>query len=104
MKILIYLAVVTVGLCGFQQPADAQSRGRSETRFGPARNIYKSNMRHPTVRAVQVALRRHGYNPGVITGEYVAETRVAIQRYQRDRGLRRTGKIDRTLLRSLGSR
>jgi peptidoglycan hydrolase-like protein with peptidoglycan-binding domain len=64
--------------------------------------VYESNHRRPPVRAVQLALRRHGYNPAIVSGEYVAETRLAVRRYQRDHGLRESGLIDHSLLLSLG--
>lgn len=52
--------------------------------------------------AVQRALARRGYYNGPIDGDIGPGTRAAIARYQRDRGLRPTGVVDSTLLRSLG--
>ncbi|HEX8295524.1 MAG TPA: peptidoglycan-binding protein [Chthoniobacteraceae bacterium] len=51
---------------------------------------------------VQRELRRRGYYRGSIDGEIGAGTRSAIRAYQDDRGLSVTGRIDRSLLRSLG--
>ncbi len=52
--------------------------------------------------AVQRALSRRGYYNGPIDGDIGPGTRAAIARYQRDAGLRPTGVVDSTLLRSLG--
>lgn len=51
---------------------------------------------------VQRALKRRGYYYGDIDGDIGPGTRSAIRAYQDDRGLSVTGRIDRTLLRSLG--
>ena len=51
---------------------------------------------------VQRALKRQGYYYGDIDGDIGPGTRSAIRAYQDDRGLDVTGRIDRTLLRSLG--
>ncbi len=50
---------------------------------------------------VQRALARRGYYRGEIDGDIGAGTRAAIRRYQYDRRLEVTGRIDRSLLRSL---
>lgn len=51
--------------------------------------------------AVQRALARRGYYYGPIDGDIGPGSRNAIARYQRDRGLRITGSINSSLLRSL---
>ncbi len=51
---------------------------------------------------VQRALSRRGYYRGGIDGEVGPGTRAAIRQYQYDRRLEVTGRIDRSLLRSLG--
>ncbi|MDR3401260.1 MAG: peptidoglycan-binding protein [Chthoniobacter sp.] len=50
---------------------------------------------------VQRALRRGGYYRGSIDGDLGAGTRGAIRQYQYDHHLEVTGRIDRSLLRSL---
>ena len=57
-----------------------------------------------TVRQVQRALQEDGYYTGDNRGNFCFETRVAVRRYQRDKGLPITGKIDDALLKSLGLR
>jgi peptidoglycan hydrolase-like protein with peptidoglycan-binding domain len=51
---------------------------------------------------VQVALRKRGYYRGPIDGSIGPASRGGIRAYQANRGLYITGRIDRTLLRSLG--
>jgi hypothetical protein len=51
---------------------------------------------------VQRELRRRGYYRGAIDGDVGPGTRAAIRAYQYNRGLAVTGRIDNSLLRSLG--
>lgn len=51
---------------------------------------------------VQRELRHRGYYRGPIDGDIGPGSRAAIRAYQSDRGLSATGRIDRSLLRSLG--
>jgi hypothetical protein len=51
---------------------------------------------------VQRALSRRGYYRGRIDGDIGPGSRSAIRAYQYDRGLAATGRIDSSLLRSLG--
>ena len=51
---------------------------------------------------VQRELRRRGYYRGPIDGDIGPGSRWAIRAYQRDRGLSATGRINSSLLRSLG--
>lgn len=51
---------------------------------------------------VQRALKRRGYYYGSIDGDIGPGSRNAIRSYQADRGLAVTGRIDSSLLRSLG--
>lgn len=53
---------------------------------------------------VQSSLRRKGYYGGSIDGDIGPGSRAAIRSYQRDHGLAVTGRIDSSLLRSLGIR
>ena len=100
MKTLISVVLIAVGFVGFSQSADAGSR-HGYVRAVPNSVAYESNRPDPTVQSVQLALQRRGYYPGLTTGEFVSETRIAIRRYRRDHGLRVNGRIDRALLRSL---
>jgi len=51
---------------------------------------------------VQRKLKRLGYYDGGIDGDIGPATRRAIRGYQEENGLEITGRIDRSLLRSLG--
>jgi len=105
MKTLTSLSVVIIALLGFVQPAHAGSRHRSsEACYYPNDSTYDSLGRVPTVRDVQLALEALGYYVGDNRGNFGYETRTAIRRYQRDRGLAITGKIDTAVLNALGLR
>ena len=51
---------------------------------------------------MQRVLKRRGYYYGSIDGDIGPASRNAIRNYQADRGLKVTGRIDSSLLRSLG--
>jgi peptidoglycan hydrolase-like protein with peptidoglycan-binding domain len=51
-----------------------------------------------TVTRVQVGLAQLGYRPGAINGELGRETRNAILKFERDRGIAPTGDISPTLI------
>jgi peptidoglycan hydrolase-like protein with peptidoglycan-binding domain len=51
-----------------------------------------------TVTRVQVGLAELGYEPGQINGQLGQQTRNAILRFERDRGIAPTGDISRTLI------
>ena len=57
-----------------------------------------------TTRAVQERLRRTGYYRGPLDGVWGPETRVAMERFQRDRGLRVTGTPTPRTMNALGLR
>ena len=101
MKTLICVSVVCVGIIGWSQTGNAASYHSPLREYIPS-ETYESNRPDAVVQVVQIALQRRGYYVGLTSGEYAAETRVAVCRYQRDQGLRKSGKIDRVLLRSLG--
>jgi localization factor PodJL len=53
------------------------------------------------VAIAQAMLARLGYDPGPADGKMGERTRLAIQRFQKDRGLAETGSVDDALLRAL---
>jgi len=72
---------------------------RSEVRyFAPREASYPNS----TDGSVPRELARQGYYRGYVDGQIGPQSRRAIASYQRDRGLRQTGYIDSSLLRSLG--
>jgi hypothetical protein len=58
------------------------------------------NTDNPTVD-VQRELSRRGYDPGGVDGVLGPQTEEAIIEFQRDNGMRQTGRIDSSLLRAL---
>ena len=104
MKKLALLSSVIIALIGLSQPAQAGASDRIEGYYYPSDATYDSLGQVRTVRQVQRALEEDGYYTGDNRGNYCYETRVAVRRYQRDKGLRISGKIDDALLKTLGLR
>lgn len=50
--------------------------------------------KNPNIKAVQKLLVIYGYNPGKIDGMMGARTRVAVERFQKDNGLKPTRFVD----------
>ena len=65
---------------------------------------YDEGAADSSVSAVQSALSREGYYSGAVDGSFGPETRSALRRYQRARGLNVTGRIDRATTNALGLR
>lgn len=59
------------------------------------------NLNVATRMLIETRLRSSGYNPGVPDGIFDANTRKAIKKYQKDKGLNRTGYIDPATVRAL---
>lgn len=55
------------------------------------------------IGSVQRILARYGYGPVRINGEMDADTRAAIDRFERDRGLPRSGEVSDRLMRELAA-
>jgi|GEM_PF-1385013 len=67
----------------------------------PAQSQYNYSEADSSVSQLQSALAREGYYDGPVDGNFGTETRNALRRYQRDRGLPVTGRIDRAVTRAL---
>ncbi|HEX8490199.1 MAG TPA: peptidoglycan-binding domain-containing protein [Chthoniobacterales bacterium] len=65
---------------------------------------YDEGAADSNVSQIQSALSREGYYSGAIDGNLGPETRNALRRYQRDRGLSVTGRVDRATINALGLR
>jgi hypothetical protein len=104
MKKIGLLAFAVTALIGVSQPAHGGPTDRGESYYFPPDSVYDSLGRVPTVRQVQLALAEDGYYVGTDSGNFCYETRVAVRRYQRDKGLAITGKVDTMLLKALGLR
>ena len=101
MKTLGLLSFAIIAVFGLSQPVNGATPDRSEGYHYPNQSTYDSCGRVVTVRHVQLALEEDGYYVGDNRGNFGFETRAAVRRYQRDNGLRISGKIDDTLLRTL---
>ena len=87
-----YYSRPSVGISFYSRPSYSTYRGRQ---------VYSSYSDSLAVD-VQRELRRRGYYRGPIDGDIGPGSRSAIRAYQYDRGLSATGRIDSSLLRSLG--
>ena len=94
---MVSLLAVALGLA--LQPVRAQT---VETKPYPADSGYSSVSESSLVRAVQVALQKAGYYVGNTEGKYTSDTRAAVSRFQRDKGLSETGTITESMLQALG--
>ena len=94
---IVSLLIATL-VCAMQ-PARADSAYHYPTGAG-----YSSVNFDPFVRTVQLALEREGYYVGDNRGEYGAETRAAVNRFEREHGLPETATITLPVLEALGLR
>jgi peptidoglycan hydrolase-like protein with peptidoglycan-binding domain len=83
------------------QPARAENTDRGHYPSGAG---YSSVGFDPFVRTVQLALEKKGYYVGDDRGEYGAETRAAVNRFERANGLPETATITLQVLEALGLR
>jgi peptidoglycan hydrolase-like protein with peptidoglycan-binding domain len=81
------------------QPAYAEDADRVQI---SAEGGYSSLNENPVVRQVQIALQKKGYNVGNTDGIFNADTRAAVNRFERDNGLPETGSITLPVLKALG--
>jgi peptidoglycan hydrolase-like protein with peptidoglycan-binding domain len=91
-------------LIGLSQSAGGGPSDRSDDYYYPRDYVYESHGRVPIVRQLQRALEDEGYYVGDNQGNFCFETRRAVRRYQRDKDLPITGKVDTALLKALGLR
>jgi peptidoglycan hydrolase-like protein with peptidoglycan-binding domain len=94
---MVSLLIAVLGCV--MQPAYAQNAARVEI---PTETGYSSVNRDPMVRAVQIALQKKGYTVGNTDGIFNADTRAAVNRFERDNGLPETGSITPAVLVALG--
>ena len=85
-------------------PAAAQTEPAAMTGSQPAPDEPAPNqaaLQRDEMREVQARLRSLGFNPGPVDGVPGLMTEDAVQHYQRHRGQRQTGMVDRELLEQL---
>jgi peptidoglycan hydrolase-like protein with peptidoglycan-binding domain len=81
------------GASSAAQESSASSRTWRSPQRSPARDRYKQ---------IQLALKRRGYDPGPIDGEWGSKTSAALKRFEKDHDLRADGKLDALTLITLG--
>jgi hypothetical protein len=83
-----------------QVAAEAAKPGDNQTPSPTASSQVRLNSRD-TIRSVQKGLQHLGYDIGVADGKIGKRTTAAIRKYEKDNGMRVTGKISKALLVSL---
>ena len=96
-KNIVSLLIATLALA--MQPARAQSAASNQD---PASADYSTSVSTSTVRAVQLALQKAGYYVGRTDGEFTADTRAALNKFESDKALPQTGTITPEVLEALG--
>jgi peptidoglycan hydrolase-like protein with peptidoglycan-binding domain len=99
MKTKNIVSLLIATLAWAMQPARAQSADRTQD---PASADYNVSVSTSTVRAVQLALQKAGYYVGRTDGEFTAETRSAVNQFESDNALPKTGTITPEVLKALG--
>jgi hypothetical protein len=83
-------------------PAAAQAAPAADSQPAPVEPaLNQTALRRDEMREVQARLRSFGFNPGPVDGVPGLMTEDAVQHYQRHRGQRQTGTVDRELLEQL---
>ncbi|MBA3515778.1 MAG: peptidoglycan-binding protein [Pyrinomonadaceae bacterium] len=80
----------------------ARKPSRSRTSAPRTQRLMVAQNPDDTIRRVQVALNRVGYNVGTPDGKFGPQTLAALKRFQADRSLPTTGKFDQITLAVLG--
>ena len=99
MKTKNIVSLLIATLAWAMQPARAQSADRNQD---PASADYNVSVSNSTVRAVQLALQKAGYYVGRTDGEFTADTRAALNKFESDKALPQTGTITPEVLEALG--
>ncbi|MCP5113901.1 MAG: peptidoglycan-binding protein [bacterium] len=88
---------------GLAAPAP-QSASKTEA-TASRRVSYRYGQRAPTrarYKEIQLALKKRGYNPGPIDGQWGSKTAAALKRFERDNKLHADGRLDSLALIILG--
>jgi peptidoglycan hydrolase-like protein with peptidoglycan-binding domain len=99
MKTKNIVSLLIATLAWAMQPARAQGADRNQD---PASADYNVSVSNSTVCAVQLALQKAGYYVGRTDGEFTAETRSAVNQFESDNALPKTGTITPEVLKALG--
>lgn len=84
-------------LVSLQETLDKESKERAmlATQVGVLTGKYKSVPSNASVKQIQLALRKAGFEPGAVDGVMGSKTRKAIRRFQEANLLPITGKVDK---------
>lgn len=100
----VLAAALAAGCAGLRPSRDEKPAAEASAESGPARvpRTPEALLGERTVTRVQEALSRRGYLGRHRAGDLDADTTAAVQRFQSDEGLARTGFPDRETLSRLG--
>ncbi len=91
-------AVVGAGIGGYVGHEGTDANGKVST----TRTTSSAMASDSTVRDAQAALNSQGYDAGAVDGQWGPNTQSAVRRFQTERGLAQTGKLDSATLNALG--
>ena len=90
--VVCFMTVAFFGLAGCDALYKAlHKEGAEEKELIGESTAFEKN---PTIKEIQVLLNLYGYNPGKTDGVIGARTRVAVERFQKDNGLKATRFVD----------
>ena len=94
-------AVVGAGIGAYvgNQGTDANGKVATTDTNG---KVSANRMPDGTVRNAQVALNEKGYDVGKVDGQFGPSTQNAVRRFQSERGLAQSGRLDSATLAALG--
>ena len=94
-------AVVGAGIGGYvgNQGTDANGKVAPADRNG---KVSTTRMRDGTVRNAQLALNEKGYDVGKVDGQFGPSTQSAVRRFQSEKGMAQSGRLDSATLAALG--
>ncbi|MCC7326163.1 MAG: peptidoglycan-binding protein [Burkholderiales bacterium] len=97
-------AVVGAGIGGYvgHEGTDANGKVPSTSASQTSTATGSDAWSDGTVRSAQAALVQQGYNPGEVDGRMGPNTRSAVMKFQKDRGLTPSGSLDRQTQSALG--
>jgi len=94
-------AVVGAGIGGYVGNQGTDANGRVATTDANS-NVSTTRMRDGTVRDAQLALNEKGYDVGRVDGQFGPNTQGAVRRFQSEKGLAPSGRLDSATLAALG--
>ncbi len=87
---------------GDQQSDPAMQQGQSSGMQEKGKAGGGQEMSSDTIKKVQEALNKEGYNIGSADGKMGSKTKDAVKKFQKDKGMKETGQLDQETLAALG--